>query len=207
MAGRLPINRNRVVNLFPSLSAERTGKAVREQVKKSRIKWEDIDPMWLSLYVHLNRELCSDIEEIEHLLPKRRERRRGREAGMGSEECDQRHLENSEKSNWRWPERTYGEREIRELMGGALEVAIRFFFQHFTYTFGGLLYIQNFGGPIGARLTMCVAGLVLQQWREEYTKTLRKASIEELMSKIYVDDNRALVKKLAPGLRFDESSK
>ena len=32
-----------VVSLFPSLSAERTGEAVRRQVEKSSIIWEDID--------------------------------------------------------------------------------------------------------------------------------------------------------------------
>ena len=79
-----------VISLFPSLSSERTGKAVREQVRKSKMKWEDVDYMWLSLYIHLNRQLCSNLEEIKHLLPKRRKGRRGREAGMGSEECDKR---------------------------------------------------------------------------------------------------------------------
>ena len=36
---------------------------------------------------------------------------------------------------------------------------------------------------------------------------LKRASIEELISKIYVDDNRAIIKKLKPGLRFDETSR
>ena len=92
-------------------------------------------------------------------------------------------------------------------MGSALEIAIRFFFDNFTYTFGRELYIQNFGGPIGARLTMCVARLVLQQWREDYSLLLREANIGELLSKICVDDNRAIVEKLKPGLRFVEEEK
>ena len=61
-----------VVNLFPSLSAERTGEAVRRQVEKSKIVWEEIDEKWLSLYVRLNRDLCHNYEEIETLLPVRR---------------------------------------------------------------------------------------------------------------------------------------
>ena len=86
--------------LFPSMSAERTGRAVRDQVEKSLIIWEDIDEMWLTLYIHLNREICTNIDEIEHLLPKRRRGRRGPEAGMGSEECRKRELYDSEDSNW-----------------------------------------------------------------------------------------------------------
>ena len=93
---------------------------------------------------------------------------------------------------------------IRKLMGAALEVAIRFFFCNFTYTFEGEIFKQMTGGPIGARITMCVARLVLQQWRDDYAKILMKAGIDELLSKIYVDDNRNVVKKLKPGQRFDE---
>jgi len=91
--------------LFPSLSAEKTGKAVRQQVEKSLIVWEEVDDMWLTLYIHLNRTLCSNIKEIEHLLPRRRKGRRGPEAGLGSEEFKERYLlDQDEDSNRIWPE-------------------------------------------------------------------------------------------------------
>ena len=122
---------------------------------------------------------------------------------MGSVECSERYLLDSEESNWEWPSVEIGPKEIKKLMGSALEVAVIFFFRNFTYTFGGEIFLQMFGGPIGARITMCVARLVLQQWRDEYSLILSKAGIEELLSKIYVDDNRNVVKKLKPGLRFD----
>ena len=109
----------------------------------------------------------------------------------------------SEDSNWEWPSVEIGPKEIKKLMGSALEMAVIFFFRNFTNTFGGEIFLQMFGGPIGARITMCVARLVLQQWRDEYSLILSKAGIEELLSKIYVDDNRNVVKKLKPGLRFD----
>ena len=78
--------------LFPSMSAERSGKAVRKQVEKSQIVWEEVDDMWLTLYIHLNEQYCSNLDEIKHLLPRRRRGRRGPEAGMGSEECREREL-------------------------------------------------------------------------------------------------------------------
>ena len=64
-----------------------------------------------------------------------------------------------------------------------------------------------FGGPIGARLTMCVAQLVMQQWREEYSMILKKSNLKELLSKIYVDDNRAIMEIIKPGWRFVEEEK
>ena len=66
-----------VVSLFPSLSAEQTSKIVRGQVSKSDMKWENIDDKWLRLYVHLNRDNCSGIKEISHLLPYKKVGRRG----------------------------------------------------------------------------------------------------------------------------------
>ena len=36
---------------------------------------------------------------------------------------------------------------------------------------------------------------------------INKSEIEELLSKIYVDDNRCIVEKLKAGLRFDEKRK
>ena len=40
-----------VIFLFPSMTAERTVKSVRGQVKKSPMKWKDIDTDWLMLLV------------------------------------------------------------------------------------------------------------------------------------------------------------
>ena len=108
-----------VVSLFPSMSAEKTGIAVRRQIEKSQIKFEEIDHKWLSLYIHLNRGLCSNIREINHLLPKRRPKRRGREAGMGSEECSKRFLEEKDTSNWVFPDINPTQSTIKKLMGAA----------------------------------------------------------------------------------------
>ena len=77
-----------VTALFPSLSAQ----AVRNQVRKSKMKWENVDDEWMRLYVHLNRDLCSDISSIKHLLPWKKKGRKGQEVGMGSTEYRQRYI-------------------------------------------------------------------------------------------------------------------
>ena len=135
-----------VVSLFPSLSPEKTGRAVRLKAEKSEIEWEEIEYEWLALYIHLNKEICSNHEEIEHLLPKRRRGRKGREAGMGSEECSKRYLLDSEESNWEWPQIQVTPAIIKKLMGAALEVAVRFFFCNFTYMSGEKLSSKYLGG-------------------------------------------------------------
>ena len=69
-----------------------------------------------------------------------------------------------------------------ELMGLAMEIAVVFFFGNFAYTFGGEVYRQNGGGPIGARLTMAVARIVMQNWKDDYDVILEKSKIVELLS-------------------------
>ena len=132
-----------VVSLFPSLSAENTARAVKNQVLKSPIRWQNIDKNWIRMYIHQNRDLVENIDEICHLLPQKRPGRKGVESGMHSFECLQRHLViNGEKSCWSWPAVEIKEDDIRNLLAVSIEVALKFFFKHFTYNFGGQNYLQ-----------------------------------------------------------------
>ena len=179
-----------VVSLFPSLSAKNTSEIVRDQVRKSPITWQNIDHTWLRLYIHLNENLI-DVSEVKHLLPYKKKGRKGKESGMSSLECKKRTLNmNSPKSCWDWPEEEPSQQEIKILLSLALQIAVVFFFENFVYTFGGECFVQCGGGPIGARLTMALARLVMQAWSEEFSKILRKNMIGEHLRGIYVDDGR-----------------
>ena len=113
------------------------------------------------------------------------------------------------ENKFRWPQFVdyIGEDEKRLLMGLAIEIGVVFFFNNFTYTFANEIFMQMFGGPIGARLTMAVARLVMQTWKEEYDKILEKSNITQLLSGLYVDDGRHLHRKLEIGEHFDYDSK
>ena len=68
---------------------------------------------------------------------------------MNSRECLQRHLDkNSDESCWVWPETRVSESQTTELLSIAMEIAVNFFWGNFTYTFGGMDFIQENGGPI-----------------------------------------------------------
>ena len=111
------------------------------------------------------------------------------------------------KSSWLWPEREPTASETRKLMAIMLEISVVFFFEHFVYTFGGENLLQSKGGPIGARITMCIAKLVMQDWWDSFENILKKSSIQQLLRSIYVDDGRMIVEKLLPGVRFDKEKK
>ena len=198
-----------VKSLFPSMTRDNTAKAVRKQAEKSNIKWQNIDSKWLRLYIHLNRHLCSNLEPVKHLLPTRRKGRRGAEPGLGSFECTRRYITDEYlkegkmvKSFWVWPDKEPTEAEMKILMAIMLEVSIKFFYDNFVYSFGGKNFVQSSGGPIGARLTMAMSRLVMQQWWEDFDKILSGSNIDCKMRAIYVDDGRMIIKKLQKGARY-----
>ena len=88
-----------------------------------------------------------------------------------------------------------------------LEISVSFFFDNFIYTFGGKEYLQCSGGPIGARLTMCISRLMMQDWWEKFVEILDDSKIDYKMSALYVDDGRIVIEILKLGVRFDEESK
>ena len=81
--------------------------------------------------------------------------------------------------------------EKRDLFGIMVEIGIRVLWSHFCYTFGGKIYHQQEGGPIGARITMAASRLRMQDWAEKYTMVLVKSSIRLYLKPTnYVDDVR-----------------
>ena len=152
-----------------------------------------------------------DIAHIEHLLPTKRRGKKGPEPGLGCKEIlQQRHLleeyENGEMSSWSWPNKEPNTKEVTQLIAIMLEIAIKFFFENFIYTYGGENFRQSSGGPIGARLTMCIARLVMQDWWEKFEQILKDSSLEQFLNAIYVDDGRLIVQLLKRGYRFNKDS-
>ena len=92
-------------------------------------------------------------------------------------------------------------------MGIGIGIAIKCLFENFVYTFGGKYFLQQKGAPIGARVTMCVSRIVMQDWRDEYERILEVSQVETLLKGLYVDDGRDLIKLLRLGTRFDKEAK
>ena len=54
--------------------------------------------------------------------------------------------------------------QLKLLLAACLGIWVNSTFMLHTYTFGGKLYQQLTGGPIGLRLTCCVARLRIISW-------------------------------------------
>ena len=126
---------------------------------------------------------------------------------MKSQEAFKKYVDRSEESSCTWPNKTLTYKEVHKLMAIMLEIAVNHFFHSFVYTYGGEFFLQSSGGPIGARLTMCVARLVLQDWFDDFSEILDNSKINQYLKGLYVDDGRNIVDQLLLGTRFDKEEK
>ena len=191
-----------VISLFPSLSPDKCAECIRKQVEGSRIKWENIDTKELLMYIKLNEDSYKNkmvLNKIRKYLPIRKQRcNRGRKPSVASKK---------QEDKWTWPNRLIDNKTLKTLLGIGLGMAVKFLFENFVYTFGGKYFLQKKGAPIGARITMCVSRIVMQDWRDDYEEILNKSQIETLLKGLYVDDGRDLIELLRLGTRFDRDLK
>ena len=69
---------------------------------------------------------------------------------------------------WSFPIAEPTKQQIREIQARGAEIGVRFLFENFPYKFSGESYQQMGGGPIGARVTMAAARIVMSDWGERW---------------------------------------
>ena len=131
---------NDVISLFPCLDSANTGKIVREEVENSTIKIEGFNERLGLRYIFMNKEYTGDLEDIEHLLP-RRVTKPGVMPGMKSKwvKCK----EILAEDDWIYPPMKPTEKQRRQIIGRVAEIGTRVIFENFVYKFGGQAYHQQ----------------------------------------------------------------
>ena len=155
-----------VVGLFPSMTEARTGKIIRIETEKSGMKVDGLDYSQIALYISINRDKTGDLQKLERLLPWRKGKR-GTKPGMKNKEITRK--ERNTTTTWIFPDRTPTEEEMKLMRSRMCEIGVRVLWSNFCYTFGGNNYLQQHGGPIGARITMASARLVMHNWAATWT--------------------------------------
>ena len=149
-----------VVALFPSIKSRSTGMIVRKRVEKTTLKFPGFNYRHGLRYIRMNRNLTGDLSALRFLLPRRR-KKQGVTPSMTGKAGSDRQEEDDGECQWFYPDREPTELHKRMIIARCCEIAVRTVFENFTYKFGGKFYKQQEGGPIGARLTMCAARLVM----------------------------------------------
>ena len=112
------------------------------------------------------------------------------------------------QKTWQFPDNFKPtERERRVLVAKVARIVIHVLWNNFCYEFGGEIYLQRSGGPIGARITMACSRLVMQEWSENYSKILEASKVEVHDLRGYVDDNRQETELMRRGSRFNHEKK
>ena len=128
----------------------------------------------MTLYLKLNKHMTGKLGTLERLLPWRR-KVGGVDPGMKNESVRGKKVGGEEY--WCWPSATPTKAEKKQIIGRVCEIAVRTLFTNFVYTFGGQSYLQLIGGPIGARVTMAVARIVMQKWGENFRVFLQNSGM------------------------------
>ena len=116
-------------------------------------------------------------------------------------------VEDDPEYQWIYPRARPTELQLRQIISRCCEIAVRVLFEHFTKKFGTTWYQQASGGPIGARVTMVVARLVMSDCGCKYKKILVDSGIHADLLGGYVDDMRQESGVLAIEMAYDKNVK
>ena len=164
------------MGLFPATKSENSGNIVRKRFEKSKMKIEGFKYNHGLRYIRMNQELTTEIEEIDYLLPSRRTNN-GRTPVMSGSSI--RAKDDDPETQWSFPkqEDALTEWERRQIVARTAEIGVRAIFEHFTYRWGGEVYRQSSGGPIGSRLTMAVSRVLMGRWSHQVRKIMQESNI------------------------------
>ena len=99
------------------------------------------------------------------------------------------------------------QKQVQIIADVVAEIAIKTLFKNFCYRFGGKLYHQTDGGPIGVRATGAASNLVMENWASQYLSILENSGVLVALLAGYVDDGRQVTSTLDLGMRFSPEEK
>ena len=127
---------------------ERTGRCAW---LATMLRIEGFDHRLGAQHIAMNKKYTGDLAPISNILPWR-SKAPGCAPGMKRKWVNCK--ENKEDVKWNFPKAKPTDKQKRQIEARVVEIAVRFLFENFTYRFGGKVYLQQQGGPIGARNTM-----------------------------------------------------
>ena len=191
--------------LFPSLLMAHTARLVRDEAKRTKLKVKGLNYMEVARYVAMGYQPWEvKALGLHNIVPYRRYNHGSRPNVTGKEPLSK---EANDEVRWIFPPREPTEIEKVNLWAAALEIGIKRCFATHTYQFGGKLFQQIEGGPIGMRLTGACARVVMGVWGRTVNEILEHEKIENHLAAAYVDDVRYITSVIAKGWRWQDKEK
>ena len=107
-----------------------------------------------------------------------------------------------DESQWDFPDIELTEAEERLLIATVVEIGVKTVFRTHLYQFGGKIYHQQCGGPIGLRATGAIARVVMGEWDLKLKKMLADNQISTEEGSRYIDDVRTILHSIKNGWRW-----
>ena len=191
--------------LFPSMWARTTGRTVGKAALKTTLVVKGLNYREMARYVAMEMDRFEiRYYNLDRIAPRRRFKK-GTKPGVTGKDPLSKHTDSEEQ--WIFPPFEPTEQEKKALLAASLDIGVRTAFENHLYQFGGKIYHQKVGGPIGLRVTMAAARVVMGEWGEKLLTILKDEGMEALLSALYVDDARLVVPIIERGIRWDNKRK
>ena len=189
-----------VESLYPNLEVGECGEIIVEEILRSDITWEDLDYMEGARLIVLNRSAahCRS-SPLHRVLPVRRKKSGRRPGVTGAGPLGQ---ERGDTDQWLFPSIKLTEEEKKLIIAEVVKICTEIMFENHLYTFGGKVFRQKRGGPIGLRGTCAIARLVMANYDRKWMKLMEDNKIKINSYMRYMDDGRAFLAALKPGWRW-----
>ena len=172
-----------VTSLFPSLKNVETARMAKYAVLNSDIDIENFDYTMALRYLTIvgGRELLDRIG-VGRLAPKWLGDRPDLITVGGKKSKDPKFWQDSKREIFKQDE--------KRIFAAVIEILINISMSTHVYSFGGKLYLQLDGGPIGLRITATLAALIMKLWDQAWLQLMRNQKVKILGYYRYVDDSR-----------------
>ena len=175
---------------------------VLEAIMMTEITWRAVDYMEAVRYVILNLTAEEVMESgLKRILPWRRGKR-GNKPGMKGE--GPRGATKGDTEQWCFPNVVLSDEEKRLLIATVVSLATKAMFRLHHYKFGGKMFKQMEGGPIGLRGTCSIARLAMQLFDGKWLGRLRSMKVTTELDGRYMDDGRNILAPFKAGWRWSD---
>ena len=186
--------------LYPSLEADEVAAVCYQSVMDSEVSYEGVDYLEAVRYLALNMtEQECRLSPLRRVIPYRRGKTGTRPGITGSGPMGP---TRGDTEQWVFRRVTLTENEKRMIIALVIRISVKVMFRSHIYTFGGKLYLQKNGGPIGLRGTCAIARVAMSDWDKRWLRRLEEWRIILEEDSRYMDDIRVFMYPLRPGWRF-----
>ena len=192
-----------MVALYPSMKAQPTATIAYQSIKKSKIKFNSLNLAFAMIFLllSLGSETMNAIG-LGEAIPRRKSLKEyykdKAEAGenfkiRSSDGGNPRSLGASINRTllaWDFTKVKLDDYMKREILARVIQIMVLILMTTHSYRFGGKLYKQKTGAPIGLRASACLAKILMAEWDMVWAKTQQQFRLKVQLLYRYVDDIR-----------------